>query len=198
MPFQKGNQFGKMHIGKKLSKAHRLKVSLTLKRKGIKPPSRKGIKDSIKSRKLKSEAQKLKIKNGNHNFWKGGKTDKAKIFRKSIEYRLWREAVFARDNWTCQKCGARCCELHPHHIKPLSIYPELGLAIDNGMTLCVDCHRETDSYAGKGLKRGHYRGKHIDKDPQGWSVSGRGGPEKPFDSEAIDYKDNKFFQEVKI
>jgi len=41
-------------------------------------------------------------------------------------------------------------------------------------------------------------GKHIDKDPQGWSVSGRGGPDEPFDKDKVDYKDKKWYQEVPI
>lgn len=39
-------------------------------------------------------------------------------------------------------------------------------------------------------------GKHIDKDPNGWSVSGKGGPEIPLDSETGVYKfGNKWYQE---
>jgi len=42
-------------------------------------------------------------------------------------------------------------------------------------------------------------GKHIDKDPQGWSVSGSGGPEKPFDSDTAPYKEQgKWFQETEL
>ncbi len=39
-----------------------------------------------------------------HPLWKGGVTPENIKARHSIEYRLWREAVFARDNWTCQYC----------------------------------------------------------------------------------------------
>lgn len=76
----------------------------------------------------------------NHWKWRGGVTTEHTKIRMSIEYRLWREAVFARDNWTCQECGIKGGELHPHHIKPFALYPELRFAIDNGQTLCVVCH----------------------------------------------------------
>lgn len=89
-------------------------------------------------------------KRGNKNpFWKGGKDSEARRIRQRIEYRLWREAVFARDNWTCQKCEERGGKLHSHHIKSFAEYPELRFAIDNGETLCQDCHKLTDSYIGR-------------------------------------------------
>lgn len=41
-------------------------------------------------------------------------------------------------------------------------------------------------------------GKHIDKDPNGWSVSGKGGPQEPLDKDKVNYKDNKWYQEVDL
>ena len=60
----------------------------------------------------------------------------------SIDFRLWREAVFARDNWICQKYGLRGGKLHPHHIQNFAQYPELRFAIDNGITLSEKAHKE--------------------------------------------------------
>lgn len=41
-------------------------------------------------------------------------------------------------------------------------------------------------------------GKHIDKDAEGWSVSGAGGPKEPFDKDTVNYKDKKWYQEVPL
>lgn len=78
--------------------------------------------------------------------WKGGISSRASKIRRGIHYRLWREAVFARDNWTCQECGKVGRKLNAHHIKPFKEYPELRYAIDNGRTLCLDCHKLTENF----------------------------------------------------
>lgn len=54
----------------------------------------------------------------------------------------WRAAVLKRDNFTCQKCGARD-HLLAHHKQPISLHPELLLNTSNGITLCPSCHRLT-------------------------------------------------------
>jgi 5-methylcytosine-specific restriction endonuclease McrA len=62
--------------------------------------------------------------------------------------RKWRNAVFTRDLFTCQKCHRKlhARELEAHHIKSFSVAPELQFDVKNGLTLCHDCHVQTDSY----------------------------------------------------
>ena len=85
-------------------------------------------------------------------WWKGGITPINQKIKNSIEYRLWREAVYARDNWTCVECGKKGGEIHAHHIKRFSEYPEIRFAIDNGITLCVKCHKKTLTWGGNSKK----------------------------------------------
>jgi HNH endonuclease len=63
--------------------------------------------------------------------------------RQVARYNDWRLAVLKRDKRTCQRCGYQGKKLHAHHIKEYAKYPELRIAIENGITLCPDCHRKT-------------------------------------------------------
>lgn len=76
-----------------------------------------------------------------HSKWKGGITPENMRVRASPETRQWRNNVFARDDYTCQCCGARGGNLEVDHIMPFALYPELRHQVFNGRTLCRPCHR---------------------------------------------------------
>lgn len=104
--------------------------------------------------------ERLKTRGENHHMWKGGVASINEKIRKSIEYKLWRQTVFIRDNFTCVWCGYKshkkikgASDIQADHIKRFSEYPELRFAIDNGRTLCKECHLTTDTYGTKGWSK---------------------------------------------
>lgn len=117
----------------------------------------KGNKHALGYKYTEEQRRKMsRIRKGSgHYNWQGGITSINEKVRNSLEYKLWREAVFERDGWTCIWCGARSSKGNPvvlnaDHIKSFSQFPELRFAIDNGRTLCKPCHKTTDNYSGKG------------------------------------------------
>ena len=129
--------------GKKLSKEYREKIGRANKGKKRSIEYKKKMSERLReSNPMKRKEVKEKRSGEKHWNWRGGITPENKKIRSSIEYRLWREAVFARDNWTCQRCKVKGGELNAHHIKNFADYPDLRLAIDNGITLCKKCHTE--------------------------------------------------------
>lgn len=78
----------------------------------------------------------------NHHNWKGGISAHRRDLR-DLRYVQWREAVFARDDFTCLLCGVRGGDLEAHHIERWSENEDLRFEVDNGATLCRRCHRKT-------------------------------------------------------
>lgn len=97
-----------------------------------------------------TDEAKKKIGNANrgkkHYRWKGGISRNT---HSDSRYVKWRSMVYERDNWTCQTCGKRGVELNAHHIKEWANYPELRYDLNNGVTLCVECHKLTNNYKGR-------------------------------------------------
>lgn len=120
----------------KPTKEHREKLSLLYK--GVK------VGRSWNLGKTTPLEVRIKISNSSKgekgNNWQGGKTGVNMIIRRSLETREWREAVFLRDDYTCQKTGIRGCKLRCHHILNFAQHPELRLSIDNGITLSKESH----------------------------------------------------------
>lgn len=65
-------------------------------------------------------------------------------------YRRWYKAVFKRDNYTCCKCNERGVILNAHHIESFGTNIEQRLDINNGVTLCEDCHKDFHKIYGYG------------------------------------------------
>jgi 5-methylcytosine-specific restriction endonuclease McrA len=90
----------------------------------------------------------------NHHDWRGGITPINERLRKSVEYSAWRKQVFERDGYRCVKCFKSGSYLHADHILRFAEHPEKRLDIDNGRTLCVECHRATETYGKKKIGNG--------------------------------------------
>ena len=145
--FKKGHTTNVGKRGAKRNEATKLKMSL----------ARFGKIPSKETRRKMSEA---KIGEKNYN-WKDGLTEINLRVRGDLEYRLWREAVFERDNYTCVWCGDnKGGNLNADHIKPFCDYPELRFALDNGRTLCESCHKTTETYGNKNRGKNGRFSKH--------------------------------------
>ena len=83
----------------------------------------------------------------NHWNWKGGVSTENHRIRTSAAYRNWRTEVLSRDKYICQRCGKEGGKLNVHHIKSFCANKELRTSIDNGITLCEECHREVHKHA---------------------------------------------------
>ena len=85
----------------------------------------------------------------NHWNWQGGITPINIKLRNSLEYEEWRKACMERDLYTCQDCEEIGGELQVDHIKPFALHPELRFDLNNGRTLCKNCHLKTNTWGGR-------------------------------------------------
>jgi len=95
------------------------------------------------------EKKSNQMKGNKHWNWQGGKSKRRQGYY-SYEYKEWRMAVFLRDNFTCQFCGERGNYKEAHHIKSFAKHSELRFDLNNGVTLCKDCHNLTKRGRGNG------------------------------------------------
>ncbi|MDH2363777.1 HNH endonuclease [Priestia megaterium] len=76
--------------------------------------------------------------------WNPNLTDEERIQNRDYpEYESWRKEVFTRDHYTCTCCGKRGNDgtyLAAHHLQNFAEYPDLRHDLDNGVTLCEECH----------------------------------------------------------
>lgn len=122
------------------------------------------------------EHMRNKMKGSNSPSWKGGKILKKEALRNHSLHKQWHKNVFERDNYTCQGCGKIGGYLEVHHIVSLADIVEpfvhiqdwnefmdkvwklpIMTDISNGKTLCIPCHKETDSYGPKNRKIYKYK-----------------------------------------
>ncbi len=100
-----------------------------------KPPSRVGVpwKDEQRKKFI------LAISGEKAPNWKGGI---GRWRKRDYIWVQWRKNVFERDDYTCQDCGQSGVILEAHHILTWALNPELRYDVDNGRTLCTQCHKK--------------------------------------------------------
>lgn len=74
--------------------------------------------------------------------YKSDLTDDERIKRRdTLNDSIFKRSVFTRDNYTCQKCGKHGGTLNAHHLQCYADFPNLRYDTSNGVTLCLDCHK---------------------------------------------------------
>lgn len=120
-------------------------------KKRLTPEVRKKITASLRTpeSKEKQRISKMGKKNGMYNVlreehpqWNSERTDKQRVAeRKTVNDSRWRKSVFSRDKKTCRRCGYKGDGIMvAHHIESYMNNKEGRYDIDNGITLCKDCH----------------------------------------------------------
>jgi 5-methylcytosine-specific restriction endonuclease McrA len=127
----------------------------------------KGKKGCYKASEETKKKMSIAQKNRKCHLYRGGITEIHSRIRNCFEYRQWRAEVFKRDDYICAVCSERGNKLEAHHIKSFSkllteflqVYSQfspiddketlerLSLSyapfwdLNNGVTLCKNCHR---------------------------------------------------------
>lgn len=88
--------------------------------------------------------KKLHQLGSNSPAWKGGVTPERMRARSNVAYSEWRDAVYAKDWYTCQCCGkSKGIIKNAHHLQNFSDNIDLRYDVSNGITLCKECHYTT-------------------------------------------------------
>ena len=101
---------------------------------------RLGHKHSVETRKKMSDSHP---KGELSPIWRKDRTEHwlNKDRRSNLDYKLWRESVFSRDEFKCRIADKNCVNyMEAHHILSWREYPELRYQITNGITLCRSHH----------------------------------------------------------
>ena len=140
--------FFENQIGKKISEETKNKISESNSGKKRTEKAKQKMREAALGRKRPPRSKEWRrnlsnaLKGDNSPTWKGGKTDESKKARNSVDYKIWRESVYKRDDYTCQKSGKKGGRLHPHHIENFADNPDKRYDVNNGITLSVKEHKK--------------------------------------------------------
>lgn len=80
-------------------------------------------------------------------------SEEERVLRRSIlgeQYHQWRVTVFIRDKNTCDCCGYKGKEINAHHLDGYNWCKEKRVDVNNGVTLCEECHKKFHKIYGYG------------------------------------------------
>jgi len=127
---------GKANKGKKRTEEFKKKRSEQYSGKGNPFYGKKHSEETCK--KLSAHFQGVGI-----DEWEGFSNKAIVRLDKSSKMKYWRHAVYERDDYTCILCDKRGGDLNAHHIVKRANREDLIYNVDNGVTLCVRCHKKT-------------------------------------------------------
>lgn len=89
--------------------------------------------------------QIIKVVGGNKNWnYNPTLTAEERTFRRILQHaeeKIWRSFVFKRDSFCCQLChNSSKYNLRAHHLDAWHWAKDKRFELNNGITLCVDCH----------------------------------------------------------
>lgn len=82
----------------------------------------------------------LRNRGENHPNYNPNLSEEDRVLNRDyLEYFEWRKSVYKKNNYKCVICGSNK-NINAHHIYNYADYPSLRTSVDNGETLCQDCH----------------------------------------------------------
>lgn len=137
IPWNKGIEMSaescKNYFGRKHSKEHNEKISARLI----------GNKYAVGSKGSSTSFKKGQTTGDKNKNWKGGISKDVWKIRGSFECAQWKKEVKKRDKNTCKRCCIKSFKkTTAHHVLNFSTHIDLRFSIENGITLCIKCHKK--------------------------------------------------------
>lgn len=94
-----------------------------------------------KCKKCADKLNGLRIQGINHPSYNPNISEEDRLDRRlSHKNKVWRAEVYKRDNYSCKCCNQKKVELNAHHLDGYNWCKEKRHDVDNGITLCIECH----------------------------------------------------------
>ena len=153
IPWNKGLRGAQVAWNKGIPMSEEAKQKMIAKKIGKKPWNYAGgkkcidcgglVKNRSKATKRCWSCAKKNYRGENVYNWVGGVV-KRYADGEAFAIKKWAKSVYSKDHYTCAMCHKHCAkDIQAHHILSWKDAPELRLEINNGITLCFDCHLTT-------------------------------------------------------